>query len=165
MKNLNSIISSHNKSLLEKPKQESRLCNCRNKTNSPLQGKCLKPNIIYHATAKCKEDTKFYIGLSERPFKERYRNHIKDFNNIQYMNSTELTKYVWKLKEENKNCTVNREILKRNYSVPNNGKCRLYLYDRQFIIDSIHNQNLLNKKSDLISKCRHEYKKLLRAVK
>ena len=145
MKNLNSIISFHNKSLLEKQKQESRLCNCRNKTNCPLQGKCLTPKIIYQATVKCEEDTKFYIRLSEKPFKERYRNHIKDFNNIQYRNSTELTKYVWKLKEENNNFTVNWEILKRTYSVPTNGKCRLCLYEKQFIIDSIHNQDLLNK--------------------
>jgi hypothetical protein len=32
-------------------------------------------------------------------FKERYRNHKKSFTNATYKNETELSKYIWKLKQ------------------------------------------------------------------
>ena len=130
-----------------------------------LQGKCLTRNIIYQATVKSKGDIKTYIGLSERPFKERYRNHIKDFNNSKYRNSTELTKHIWQLKENNKEFEMDWKILKRTNSVQNNGRCNLCLYEKLFIINSIDDRRLLNKRSELISKCRHENKFLLRTLK
>ena len=37
MKNLNSIISGHNNSVLKSTKDDSRLCNCRNQNNCPLK--------------------------------------------------------------------------------------------------------------------------------
>ena len=165
MKNLISIISSHNALQLKTKNDNNRLCNCRNQESCPLQGKCLTRNIIYQATVKSKGDIKTYIGLSERPFKERYRNHIKDFNNSKYRNSTELTKHIWQLKENNKDFEMDWKILKRTNSVQNNGRCNLCLYEKLFIINSIDDRRLLNKKSELISKCRHENKFLLRTLK
>ena len=47
MKNLNSIISGHNNSVLKSTKEDSRLCNCRNQNNCPLKGKCLTPRIVH----------------------------------------------------------------------------------------------------------------------
>ena len=70
MKNLNSILSSHNTLQLKTKHDNNRLCNCRNQESCPLQGQCLTRNIIYQATVKSKGDIKTYIGLSERPFKE-----------------------------------------------------------------------------------------------
>ena len=55
MKNLNSIISSHNALQLKTTNDNNRLCNCRNQESYPLQGKCLTRNIIYQATVKLKE--------------------------------------------------------------------------------------------------------------
>ena len=46
MKNMGSIISSHNKQVLQ-PHKESHGCNYWEKENSPLESKCLTPNIIY----------------------------------------------------------------------------------------------------------------------
>ena len=43
-----------------------------------------------------------YVGLSELPFKDRYRNHVRDFNNEIHCNKTELSKYVWDLKRNSK---------------------------------------------------------------
>ena len=104
---------------------------------------------------------KRYIGLSETTFKERYRNHIKDFNNIRYRNNTELTKHVWQLKESNKHFEIKWKILKRTNGTQHNGKCKLCLYEKLFIIDSIYDESLLNKRSELINKCRHQNKLLL----
>ena len=37
--------------------------------------------------------------MTASTFKERYRNHIKSFNHKRYSNDTELSKYIWKLKD------------------------------------------------------------------
>ena len=49
------------------------------------------------------DDRKVYIGACETTFKERYRNHVKDIKQRKYIKSTELSKYVWSLKDEGKN--------------------------------------------------------------
>ena len=48
MKNMGSIISSHNKQVL-KPRNKNYGCNCRKKENCPLDKKCLTSNIDYEA--------------------------------------------------------------------------------------------------------------------
>ena len=45
MRNINSIISAHNRSVLNPPKTNYG-CNCRDNTNCPLQNQCLTPNIV-----------------------------------------------------------------------------------------------------------------------
>ena len=76
MKNMGAIISSHNKHILQ-PSQENFGCSCRNKTDCPLNNKCLTPNIVYEAqiTNNTNDDQKRYLGASETPFKERFNNH------------------------------------------------------------------------------------------
>ena len=49
MRNISSIIASHNKSIL-RPKAEEYDCNCRNKDSCPLQNRCLTAKVIYEAT-------------------------------------------------------------------------------------------------------------------
>ena len=44
---------------------------------------------------------RFNFGLTDTTFKERYRNHIRDFKHEKYENSTELAKYMWQLKRDN----------------------------------------------------------------
>ena len=43
-----SIISGHNKQILH-PKPQQCGCNCRDKSNCPLDNKCLTPQIVYQA--------------------------------------------------------------------------------------------------------------------
>ena len=47
------------------------------------------------------DEEKFYFELAETIFKERHRNHIRDFKNEKYENSTELAKYIWQLNRDN----------------------------------------------------------------
>ena len=51
------------------------------------------------------------------------------------------------------------------YGSPNPPLCKLCLTKKVWIINFINDENVLNKKSELISKCRHLYKHLLRNVK
>ena len=48
------------------------------------------------------DECKYYLGLAETTFKVRYTNHESLLNNENSKNSTELLKYVWSLKENNK---------------------------------------------------------------
>ena len=99
---MSSIISAHNCSTLN-PSKTSFGCNCRNRRMCPLQNKCLTPNIVYQAevTNNVDNERSVNLGLSQIPFKDRYRNNVGDFNNeIHY--KTELSKYVRDLKRNNK---------------------------------------------------------------
>ena len=66
--------------------------------------KYLTPNIVNQAdiTNNVENERRVDLGLSETPFKDRYRNHVRDFKNEIQCNKTELSKYVWDLKRNNK---------------------------------------------------------------
>ena len=70
--------------------------------NCPLQNQCYTPSIIYQADVEnnANKGTKIYSGLPETSFKQRFRNHNKDFTHKECRKSTELSKYMWCLKEE-----------------------------------------------------------------
>ena len=103
MRNMACITASHNKSIL-RPNIESYGCNYRKMSECPMQNKCLTPNIIYQATVTSNTNIveKIYFGLCETSFKERYRNLTRSFRLQSYSKDTELSKYVWELKNENK---------------------------------------------------------------
>ena len=86
MKNMDSIISGHIHNILN-PNQKSFGC----KHSCPLNGKCLTPKVIYRADVsnEANNDQKFYFGLAETTFKERYNNHKRDVKHIKYQYNTE----------------------------------------------------------------------------
>ena len=166
MRNMGSIISAHNRSILSPPKTNFG-CNCRNKNTCPLQNKCLTPNIIYQAdvTNNVDEERRVYFGLAETPFKERHRNHVRDFKHEIYYNSTELSKYVWDLKRSSKVPHITFKIACKVYGNPKRNFCSLCLKEKLLIIKFPNQDILLNKRSEFISKCRHVNKKLIANVK
>ena len=97
---MKSIISSHNKQILT-PKNKQVGCNCRIKNSHSLDNKCLTSQLIYHAdiTNNLDNEYKYYLGLAEITFKERYTKQKSLFNNKNSKSSTELLKYVWSLRE------------------------------------------------------------------
>ena len=102
-----------------------------------------------------------YIGAAEN-FKNRYRNHVKSFNNIRYKNDTELSKYLWALKLDNKNYSIKWSILKKTSGYNKATKlCNLCTREKLEICLYKNKTSLLNKRNELISKCRHENKHLL----
>ena len=74
MPNVKTIISNHNRHLLEKRNEPStdKNCNCRARDECPLNGKCLTKSIVYKAeiTATDVGETKEYIGMTAGTFKE-----------------------------------------------------------------------------------------------
>ena len=102
--NMNKIINTHNKKILNNTcpvnanSPKNKMCNCRKKTDCPLEKQCQKENIIYKAEIYPSDDPeqkKFYIGASGTTFKTRFGNHKKSFNNYIYRHDTALSKYYW----------------------------------------------------------------------
>ena len=69
MRSMGSILTSHKKKILAENKKQYE-CNCRNTNECPLGNKCLTPRFIYEADViTLNTSRKFYIGLSDTPFK------------------------------------------------------------------------------------------------
>ena len=114
MPNMKSIISSHNKHVLSNanaPTPQPDTCNCRKKSDCPLEGKCLQTNVIYQATVTTETATETYVGLATN-FKERYRNHKTSFRHSKRRNETELSKYVWNLQNKKNRFRLNGKFLR-----------------------------------------------------
>ena len=114
MKNVASINSSHNKSIV-KASNATFGCNCRSKTKCPLDIKCQTLQIIYKVEVSNTQnnDVKFYTCLTEIPFKDQFCNHTKAVTHKKYSKDTELSKYIWELKENNIDFKVKWSILKQ----------------------------------------------------
>ena len=103
-----------------------------------------------------------YIGLCTR-FKERYNNHTQSFRKEEYETKTELSKYIWQLKRENKPYTIKWKIMQNTPGYSNISKrCHLCLAEKYQICNFKDRNRLLNQKNELISKCRHENRFVLK---
>ena len=169
MPNVKNRIDQHNRSRLQKPTNTPDICNCRNRNNCPLEGKCQQSGIIYQTTVIAthpapgrtieKEET--YIGLTDTPFKIRYGNHKQSFRNNSLKNSTELSKHIWTLKENNIEHKIKWKIISKATSYNNISKrCHLCLQEKYYILKHPEKASL-NQKQGLINSCRHRNKYIL----
>ena len=72
--------------------------------------------VIHQAavTNKATKEVQTYIGLTENTFKTCYLKHTSSFRNKTKRNATELSKYIWKLKDSNTLYTINWKIIKKS---------------------------------------------------
>ena len=97
---MGSVIASHNRRIIQ-PTSDNHGCSCTNRAECQLDNKCLTANVVYKAVVSAPSiQDKKYLSIAETSFKDRFRNHARDFHHKKYINSTELSKYMWKLKEE-----------------------------------------------------------------
>ena len=136
-------------------------CSCRNKQICPLNGNCLERSLVYEAELITPQDKFHYVGLTEGTFKDRMYKHNTSFNHNRYINSTELSKKIWELKEKHINYDVNWKIVKKASAYSGGKTCDLCLTEKHVILTS-KSKNLLNTRNELISKCRHMNKFMLR---
>ena len=158
MTNVGNIIKAHNAKVLSSPEDNSRECNCRKKAECPLNGKCLTKCVVYKAVISSDEGKKVYYGSSMGPFKERYRNHKKSFENRSYREETKLSKLVWDLKDKNRQFeiawTIEKECIPYKAS---SRKCDLCLTEKLCIVRGKADE-MINKRSEIANKCRHTNK-------
>lgn len=175
MNNTKQIIDSHNKRILtaSMPTDDTaaaatinnkKSCNCRQKNACPLDGNCLQSSVIYQATVTRKDNNtaETYIGLTESDFKTRYRNHTASFRHAKHRNSTELSKHIWTLKDNDIEHFISWRILSSHSPYNSSSKrCNLCLKEK-FLIICQPELSTLNKRNELVSSCRHRNKALLR---
>ena len=152
MPNVKSIINKHNNS--------ERTCNCINSKKCLLQQKCLTNNIMYKATITSNQDNchhKIYYGITETKFKQRYANHIKFFRHEKHQSDNELSNELWSIKNKYTPNIVWEILRKHQTHNPNTKRCSLCLNEK-LEIATYKGRNLLNKRSEIINKCRHRNK-------
>ena len=133
-------------------------CNCRDKSQCPVEKKCKIKNVIYQAEVICGDNSETYIGLTSTEFKTRYNSHKHSFNDNSKRYSTELSKHIWSLKDSNQNFKIKWKLICQARPYNNISKrCHLCICEKYFIICK-YRMATLNKRSELISKCRHQNK-------
>lgn len=164
MNNMASIIKRHNNKILRPtntPPEPKKICNCRKKDDCPLDGACLTQSLVYQATVVTKAnqtDKKIYIGMTENEFKTRYNNHKTSFKHRKHSTMTALSKHIWELKEKQQEYEIQWSILKHANAFQSGSKtCNLCLTEKLCILYA-DKRFLLNKRSELVSKCRHQNK-------
>ena len=103
MDNMEKLVKKHNNNLLRKNDTNKQNCNCCANNTCPLDGKCLSSNIVYSAEVLIgnNQHGDKYFGICETEFKTRLGNHKNSFKNRQKEKDTELSKYIWNLKDKN----------------------------------------------------------------
>ena len=115
-------------------------------------GKCLQANVVYQASVTTEATNESYVGLATN-FKDRYRNHMTSFRHANRRNETELSKYIWTLKDARKPFRVQWKVLATCKPYDNvSKKCNLCLKENFFII-CWNDLCTLNKRNELASSC------------
>ena len=124
----------------------------------------MKTGCAMQYSVQCNDNntTETYIGLTENDFKTRYRNHTASFRHSKHRNSTELSKHIWTLKDNNIEHYISWRILSTHSPHNSSSKrCNLCLKEKFLIIYRLK-LSTLNKCNELVSSCRHRNKALLR---
>ncbi len=112
--------------------------------------------IVYKAIVKSGD------RAGRNTFKERFNNHKKSLRSQKYEKETELSKYIWGLKKTKKAYTIHWEIVKEsNTGMGLSGQYNLCLEEKLEILKL--KGSSLNKRTELISNCRHNRKPPSRA--
>ena len=164
MPNMGSLISGHNKKILGATTGlEVKGCNCRpkDKANCPLEGKCQTNSLVYKSTVEAAGTTKEYIGLTANTFKERFTGHKQSFNHQKFAHRTTLSSYLWELKNKDIPFTQRWSIVSQAPAYSRKVRaCHLCLMEK-LQISLADPMTTLNKRNEIVAKCRHRDKMLL----
>ena len=84
---------------------------------------------------------------------------------IDIKNKTQLSKHMWKLQDKGINFKIKWSVA----AYASTYRCGSRRYDlcltEKYVIARANNKNLLNKRTELISKCRHKDKYILKNIK
>ena len=164
MPNVETIIKSHNKQLLQKHQDKAvkgaaPACNCRSKKSCPLNGQCLADSLVYMATLSTDNGKYSYVGMTEGTFKKRFSSHGTSFRLERYKTVTKLSEKVWQLKDRGSKYTIKWSIIRRGRTYVNGQKhCDLCTSEKLEILLRSKNPHLLNSRSEILAKCRHKRK-------
>ena len=127
------------------------------KNDCLLPGECTTKGLIYEADVTSDNHTMTYTGSTGNTFKQRWYGHVESFRKPSKRNSTELSRYVWSLKDQKIPYQIKWKInwKSRTNSKPNTkGACILCNMER-IAIANANRLTSLNKRSELVGKCKH----------
>ena len=153
-KNMATLTKGHNIALLN-PKEKDLECNCR--AEWPLDGKCRAKNVVYEATVRTADTTKEYVGPTASEFKTRHAAHKTSMRHERYANSTELSKYIWQLSNQQTEYSLSWTILERASPYSDAKRSNLCIAEAYHILH-VGKDMALNKRSELVSTCRQQKK-------
>ena len=189
MPNIKRIITSHNRRLIN-PKEELELIDCDKKGRCKDEcfeerKKCQSRCSIYQASLQYETPhasipalkipkSKVYTGLTSNKLKERFNHHHWTFTNERNnpfkppadrnnsLQNTSLSTHIWKLKERKIEYKLEWNIIKQApvYSKEAGG-CSLCLEEKTQIMFA-DKRTSLNKRTEIMQKCRHREKHLLK---
>ena len=70
--------------------------------------------------------------MTATTFKERYANHTSSFRHKKDSNKTELSKHIWKLKENNQDYTIKWSILNTLFRTKGGQNAAIYVWKKNF---------------------------------
>ena len=174
-KNVASKIAQHNTKVLNgKNISKDSGCNCKKKSECPMPNNCMASNVVYQALLTAEGKTYNYFGMTSMTFKKRYTNHKSDFKNRKEEGKgTALSSKVWELKDTNKKFEIKWSIVDRCHGYKAGAKmCDLCATERTHIALGEKGFKtlppgciLLNKRSEIMGKCRHQLSQSLFKVK
>ena len=132
-----------------------------------MNGACLKESLVYYATISCNDKNykpKLYKESCGTSFKKSYNNHKKSFNIPLYKHDTKLSTEYWNLKMKQLNPQISWRIkgIYKSYNTTSK-RCNLCVTEKQQILDD-PDKHLLNKRSKIITQCRHKNKYRLKIL-
>ena len=116
---------------------------------------------MYRATVETATGMETYVGLTADQFKDRYYKHEGDFRHPERGKLTELSAYIWGLKDEGIQYNISWEIVRRaNPFSPVTKRCDLCIAEKMEIM---YNPRLasLNKRHEIFNHCRHRARSYL----
>ena len=167
--NMKTIIAKHNRKVLAQPatlENTGTHCNCMNKANCPLDGECTRGALVYRSDVTAQRlPLQQYLGATEPMFKSRWGNHKSSFSNPLRKSETCLSKYIWSLKEQDIPFEIKWTLHKQSFPYQcGSRKCDICLSEKLEILNG-DPKVLLNKRSEIMNKCRHRLKFKLSKVK
>ena len=135
-------------------------CNCRKKREFPFNGKCRAYKSIASVDVY---PNNVYLGTEEGDFKQRFYNHRLSLNSESHSTDTTLPKFIWGTKKKFKiRPSLRWSMIKSVPAYLNiSKKCQLCLQEKFEILNYPKLNELFDKRSQLISKCRRVKKFLL----
>ena len=128
-----------------------------------MNGRCTETDVVYKVDIITGSCTNTYIGSTQN-FKERFNQHMSSLRLEKYKNSTCLSTHIWDLKEKGINYSLKWNIIAKAKSYnPEAKKCHLCITEKAKIL-YYRDEGLLNKRSEIMAKCRHRAKHKLAAV-
>ena len=130
-----------------------------------MNGKCPVQNVVHKCTVSATPNfaKRVYPGVAESDWNQRFYNHKKLIKSKSYSNDTNLSSYLWDLREKHDVFpTLTWSAVKSVHGYSNISKrCLLCLTEKVLIAIYENPEELLHKRSELMAKRHHDNKFLL----